>query len=468
VPNSTASNNSKKRKILTDNLNEYEQALYSHDWREWARVNQLPPGGAWDGWLILAGRGWGKTRVGAEFVRAEVQAGRAKRVGLVAETSADGRDVIVEGESGILAVSPPWERPAYEPSKRRLTWKNGAIATLYDAREPDQLRGPQHDLVWFDELAKFRYAEAVFDQAMFGLRIGAFPRWIATTTPRPIALIRRLASPSPLVGEGGRRSPEGEAGRKGGIVVTRGKSDENLAHIAASFRANVIERYQGTRLGRQELDAEILDDVPGALWSRRALDESRVQRAPTQLMRIVVGVDPAASSGESANETGIIAGGIAQNGHAYVLEDWSLRGSPDKWARSAVAAYRKHEADCLVAEANQGGEMVEQVIRSVADVPVKLVRATRGKYVRAEPISALYEQGRVHHVGVLPELEDQMIAFTPDCRGPSGLAMTGRSESPDRVDALVWMLTELFPDITAGEERPRVPPPLYDTGGWMI
>jgi phage terminase large subunit-like protein len=281
----------------------------------------------------------------------------------------------------------------------------------------------------------------VFDQAMFGLRSGAQPRWIATTTPRPIALIRRLIN-------------------QPGVIVTRGRSDENLRNLAASFRDNVIARYRGTRLGRQELDAEILEDVPGALWTRRVIDETRVNVAP-DLQRIVVGVDPAASSGENANETGIVVMGLAGTGHAYVLEDWSLRASPDGWARKAAGAYRKWSADCLVAEANQGGEMVERVIRSVADIPVKLVRATRGKYVRAEPISALYEQGRVHHVGVFAALEDQMVAFTP-----SELSADG---SPDRMDALVWAATELFPDIVAPAMAPRVSArqTLFGSSGWM-
>lgn len=432
-----------ERNRILESLTDQQCTELLYDWAFRARPSQIAPTGEWNGWLIIAGRGWGKTRVGAEFIRAEIESGRAKRVGLVAETSADGRDVLVEGESGILACCPPWSKPQYEPSKRRITWLNGAIATLYDAREPDQLRGPQHDLVWFDELAKFRYAEALFDQAMFGLRLGEHPRWIATTTPRPIALIRRLLVQS-------------------GVKVTRGKTEDNLANIAPTFMQNVIERYRGTRLGRQELDAEILDDVPGALWNRRCLDETRVQSHPS-LKRIVVGVDPAATSGEDANESGIIVAGVDGSNICYVLEDWTLRGTPDQWARKAVAAYRKHEADCIVAEANQGGEMVQQCIQSVADVPVKLVRATRGKYVRAEPISALYEQGRVHHVGTFPALEDQMICFTPE-----RAADRSDGQSPDRVDALVWTLTELFPDvITPVEEVKPVRKPAYAAGAWM-
>lgn len=427
---------------LQSQLTPDEKAVLAYQWERWARSSQLCPPGAWDGWLIIAGRGWGKTRVGSETVRAEVESGRSRRIGLIAETSADGRDVIVEGESGILACSPPWNRPSYEPSKRRLTWPNGAIATLYDAREPDQLRGPQHDFLWFDELAKYRYADAVFDMAMFGLRLGESPRWIVTTTPRPIALIRRLLVQS-------------------GVKTTRGRSEDNLSNISPTYQRNVIDRYRGTRLGRQELDAEILEDVPGALWSRRSLDEARVSLAPA-LIRIVVGVDPAASSGEAANETGIVVIGIAKDNQAYVLEDWSIRGTPDEWARKAVAAYRKHSADCLVAESNQGGEMVSAVIRSVADIPVKLVHATRGKYVRAEPISALYEQGRVHHVGTLPSLEDQMISFTPE-----RAADRKDGFSPDRVDALVWAATELFPEITGPEPRKAAPRENHGAGGWM-
>lgn len=423
-------------------LTDYELGLVSLKWECHARPSQLPPEGDWNGWLIIAGRGWGKTRVGAEYIRAAAESGWAKRIGLVAETSADGRDVMVEGESGILAVSDPRSTPLYESSKQRLTWPNGTIATLYDACKPDQLRGPQHDLVWFDELAKFSRADSVFDMAMFGLRLGARPRWVATTTPRPIPLIKRLL---------------GQAD----VRLTRGKSDENLANIAASFRGNVIERYRGTRLGRQELDAEILEDMPGALWTRHMLDETRTGAAP-ELARIVVGVDPAASSGEDANETGIVVIGLARNGHAYVLQDCSLHGSPDAWARRAVNAYRQWAADCLVAEANQGGEMVTHVIQSIADIPVKLVRARRGKHVRAEPVSALYEQGRVHHVGAFPELEDQMVAFTPDFAAERSSV----AASPDRVDALVWAATELFPDIILPPQvRPQ--PRVFQPGGWM-
>lgn len=401
----------------------------------------MPPKGDWFGWLLLAGRAWGKTRTGAEYIRHCVENKLARRIGLVSETSADGRDVIVEGESGILEVSPLWNRPSYEPSKRRLTWPNGAQATLYDAREPDQLRGPQHDLIWFDELAKYRYAESVFDQAMLGLRLGNSPRWIATTTPRAIPLIKRLMNMK-------------------GVKVTRGYTIDNLANIAPTFKQAVIDRYAGTRLGRQELNAEILEDIPGALWTRRNLDENRhdiSRHGPLPpFVRIVVAVDPSASKedDEDANEAGIIVLGLTEAKDAYVLDDWSVRGSPDTWARKAVGAYKRYSADCIVAEANQGGEMVRMVLQSVNEnVPIKLVQATRGKYTRAEPISALYEQDHVHHVGTFPTLEDQMIGFTPQ-------RAADRSDgySPDRVDALVWGLTDLFPDVVEREKfkAPRV------------
>jgi phage terminase large subunit-like protein len=333
---------------------------------------------------------------------------------------------MVEGESGILAISPPWFRPQYEPSKRRLTWPNGAIATTYSADEPERLRGPQHSASWCDELASWRYPEA-WDQLQFGLRLGTKPRVVVTTTPKPTRLIRDLL-------------------QRKDCRTTRGSTYDNRSNLARPFLEAIVKKYEGTRLGRQELYAEVLPDGPGALWTQRGLDDYRVVKAPA-LSRIVVAVDPAITSGEDANENGIIVSGIAADNSAYVLEDWSMRGSPDEWARKAVAAYRKHSADCIVAEANQGGEMVAQVIKSVADIPVTLVRATRGKYVRAEPISALYEQGRVHHVGVLPQLEEQMTSFTPE-------RAADRTDgfSPDRVDALVWSLTELFPDIT-GPDR---------------
>lgn len=413
---------------LTKKLTPEELMYLNFDWPKWARPKQMAPEGDWDGWLMLGGRGGGKTRAGAEWIREGVEKHGCKRIGLIAETSADGRDVLVEGESGILAISPPWDKPRYEPSKRRLTWdKHGAVATLFDAREPEQLRGPQYDRVWIDELFKMRYAAEVYDQMLLGLRLGKHPQWCATSTPRPIPLIFKLV-----------KDPR--------VVVTRFSSHENLNWLAPSFKHNVIDRYFGTRLGRQEIEAEILEDIPGALWSRKNLDENRVVRMADvpDLVRLTVAVDPAITSGDSSAETGIIVGGVSAAQHGFVLEDASMRGSPDQWARRAVAMYRKFEADRIVAEANQGGEMVERCIKAVAtDVPVGLVRATRGKYVRAEPASALYEQNRVSHVGTFPDLEDQMVGFTPE---RAATRVTG--ELLDRVDALVWLLADLFDTMT--------------------
>lgn len=383
----------------------------------------MAPEGDWFGWLLLAGRGFGKTRTANEYIRDEVFSGRHGRIGIISETAADGRDVMVEGETGIMNISPPWFMPHYEPSKRRITWPNGAVATLFDAREPDQLRGPQFDLVVMDELAKYRYAQEVFDGMLYGLRLGDNPRWIAATTPRPTKLIKELI-----------KDPS--------VHVTRGSSNDNLANLAPSFKKYVIDRVAGTRQGRQEIDAEILEDTPGALWNKTNLDEYRVKAAPT-LKRIVVGVDPAVTSGEDANDTGIVVVGISEDNVGYVLDDFTVNGPPHVWAKKVVMAFNLHQADRVVAEINNGGEMVEATLRTVAsNLPISVVRASRGKYARAEPISALYEQGRVRHVGVLPALEDQMTQFTHDYSQYSG-----EGASPDRVDALVWACAELFPSL---------------------
>lgn len=412
-------------------------AALKYQWKFWARPNQLEPLGDWTTWLILAGRGFGKTRVGAETIRSWVcgstplTGGTCSRVALVAETAADARDVIVEGESGLLAIHPKDFRPVYEKTNRKLTWPNGAVAFTYNATEPDQLRGPQHDAAWIDELAKFKYVQETWDQLQFGLRLGLHPRQIVTTTPRPIKIIKRLMNDETC-------------------IVTRGRTYDNAANLAAPFLKQVEEAYGSTRLGRQELEGEVLDDMPGALWNRESIDNGRKPSAP-ELERIVVAVDPAATSGEEADETGIIAVGIARdadgNQRGYVLADRSLRGTPDEWAGAAVRLYHELDADRIVAEKNQGGEMVEAVLRAKdRSVPIKLVTATRGKIVRAEPISALYEQGRVHHVGRFDKLEDQMCLFTRDADRSPG-------NSPDRVDALVWGLAALFDKITSRRVR---------------
>lgn len=399
------------------------------DWELWARTEQLPPAGDWYVWMILAGRGWGKTRTGAEYIRYRVERCGARRIGLIGQTSADVRDVIVEGESGILAVSPPWNRPAYEPSKRRLTWPNGAVATTYAGDSPDQLRGPQHDTVWCDELAKWRYAQECWDNMEMGLRLGTDPRAIVTTTPRPIPLILTL-----------RGDPQT-------VRPTSNLSTHiNRANVSQRFVQRVLNKYSGTRLGRQELDAEILEDTPGALWTRSGIEATRiVLRDMPGMSRIVVGVDP--SAGGVDGETGIVGAGKDTNEHGYVLGDYTTSGDPAEWAPAVIRAYIELNADKIVAEKNNGGAMVEHVIRQTsveidgvtvrgANLPIELVWASRGKQTRAEPVSILWSQKppRGHFVGALPELEDQCCTWVPG------------EVSPDRMDALVWAFTDLFPN----------------------
>jgi predicted phage terminase large subunit-like protein len=401
------------------------RALADGGWRSKARPSQLPPDGDWLGWLLMAGRGFGKTFSGAGWVNELVENRTAGRIALVAPTAADARDTMVEGQSGLLRMAPPWNRPQYEPSKRRLTWSNGAIATTFSSEEADRLRGPEHDAAWADELAAWNEPQATWDMLMFGLRLGKRPRWLATTTPRPIKLLKELLT---------------REGRD--VVVTRGSTFENEANLAPTFLAAVRARYEGTRLGRQELNAELLSDMPGALWQLAWLDRDRVAATP-DLRRIIVAIDPAVSNHEGSDETGIIVAGIAADKHVYVLDDLSGKYAPHEWASKAIAAYRKHRADRIIAEVNNGGAMVEATIRALDHrVSFKAVHASRGKVVRAEPIAALYEQRKVHHVGNFPVLEDQMCAFTSDF----DRARVGYS--PDRVDALVWALTEL-----SGPER---------------
>lgn len=388
-----------------------------HVWKVWVREAQEPPKGDWTTWLVLGGRGAGKTRAGAEWVRELAAQAQGARIALVGETFADAREVMVEGPSGLLSVHPRGERPDWQPSRRRIEWPNGAVAQLFSAEDPEALRGPQFGAAWCDEVAKWRHAEETWDMLQFGLRLGARPRQMATTTPRPVPILKRLLS-------------------EGGTAVTRMVTEENAANLAPGFLDAIVARYRGTRLGRQELMAEMLEDRPDALFDRAALEAARVGAAP-ELRRIVVAVDPPAGSGAGSAACGIVAAGMAPDGALYVLADASVSGlSPAGWAGRAAALWRRLEADRLVAEANQGGDMVAAVIGQVdPGVPVKLVHARRGKWTRAEPVAALYEQGRVRHVGALPELEDEMCDFGAD--GLSG----GRS--PDRLDALVWAITEL-------------------------
>lgn len=411
-----------------NSLSDEEKAELKYHWDFWARPNQKAPPGLWNTWLALAGRGFGKTRMGSEWVRDLAHTYPGCRIALVAETAADARDVIILGDSGIVNCDPTLDRDSWSPTNRCLTWPNGTKAYTYNATEPDQLRGPQHHFGWVDELAKFRYMQETWDQLQFGLRLGHHPQVLVTTTPRPLPLIKKLIN-----------DPD--------TVVVRGSTLDNKANLATNTVKQLYERYGGTRLGRQELEGEILGDIPGALWNRDNIDAARLREAPADLERVYVAVDPAVSNEEGSDEHGIVVVGLARDpdGYArgYVLEDGTVRGTPEDWARKAVSLYRSWSADKIIAEKNQGGLMVESTIKAVdRSVPVKLVHASRGKVVRAEPISALYEQGRVHHVGRFDLLEDQMCMFSIDTiRSPS----TG---SPDRVDALVWGLTEIFDKIT--------------------
>jgi phage terminase large subunit-like protein len=389
--------------MLNDAGFDTPEKLKKLDYAWWfnAREKQEIPPGLWRIWLILAGRGFGKTRTGAETVREQVEKGNAKRIALVAPTASDARDVMIEGESGIMNICPDWNRPTYEPSKRRLTWPNGAIATAYSADEPERLRGPQHDFAWCDELAAWRYPEA-WDMLQFGLRLGDDPRAIVTTTPKPTAMVKDLI-----------KNPN--------THVTKGSTYENRGNLAEAFFEAIIGKYEGTRLGRQELNAEILDDNPDALWQRKDIDDYRVSKMP-DLVRVVVGVDPAATSSSGSDDTGIVVAGIDKNRHGYVLGDYTCHVSPKQWAIEAIAAFNKHNADRVVGETNNGGEMVEHTLRTVdPGIPYKAVHASRGKQTRAEPISSYYEQGRIHHVGSFPALEDQMCDWIP-----------GEGKSPDR------------------------------------
>jgi phage terminase large subunit-like protein len=406
-------------------------------WKATARPDQITPEGDWSTWVILAGRGWGKTRTGAEDAAWAGLSNPGWRIAVVAPTSADARDTCIEGDSGLINVLPREAVQTWNRSLGELILVNGTRYKTFSADEPERLRGPQHHRAWADELAAWRYPEA-WDQLMFGLRLGQHPQAVVTTTPKPTPLVKSLvASPSSR--------------------VTRGSTFDNAANLAPSALAMLKAKYEGTRLGRQELDAEILGDLPGALWSMASLDAYRLREAPP-MGRIVVAVDPAVTATEASDEHGIIVAGLSEQ-RGIVLEDASLQGSPHEWARRAVSLYRSWGADAIVIEVNQGGDMVAHTIRTIdPNVKIKEVRASRGKHVRAEPIAALYEQGRVAHVGAFPALENQMTQMTT-----SGFEGEG---SPDRVDALVWALTELFPGMT----QPKLDPERFAiprARGWM-
>lgn len=454
-----------------------------HRWHFWARPNQIAPGGNWTFWLLLAGRGFGKTRTGGEWVNERVEKGVAKRIALVGPTAADVRKVMVEGESGILNTAPPWNRPIFEPSKLQLTWPNGAIAQMFSAEEPERLRGPQCDTFWADEIAAWKRMQETWDMLQFGFRLGSDPRGCITTTPKPVPIVKQLVFDDMDMPEEKRKD-----GWQGQTAVTRGSTYDNKANLAPKFYQTVVTKYEGTRLGRQELEAEILEDMPGALWNRKSLDLNRIggvppfpsilivdetappgtpsefqkidvlrraakaitERVPEDLSRIIVAVDPNASNDEGSDEIGITVHGKGLSGRGYLLADCSMRGSPNEWASTAILAHDAFNADRIIGEANQGGNMVQYTIESAAKalkkeglrssdfVGITLVHATRGKVTRAEPVSSLYEQNRITHVGTHTGLEDQMCLFTSD------FDRKAMGYSPDRVDALVWGFTHLF------------------------
>lgn len=437
---------SEREKILSELTDEEAEAIL-WDWTFWQRPNQAEPEGSdWFVWLILAGRGFGKTRTGAEWVRSNVATGNYGRITLVGETAADVRDIMIDGESGILAISPPGERPIWTPSRRRLVWPNGAVGLTFSADEPDQLRGPQSDLAWCDEFAKWKYPDLAWDNLMFGLRLGDHPKVCVTTTPKPLKILRALL-------------------KMKDVATTIASTYENIANLSRVFYEKVIKPYEGTRKGEQELNARIMEDAEGALWKRGEIDLnrvaerfndraavdgddgdewtplSRVERAKRiaerfDLISVVVAIDPATTSkAETSDDTGIAVVGRGRNGHGYILEDLSGIYTPAEWADVAIKAFDEWQADRIIGETNNGGEMIEHTLSTRRkNIPYKGVWASRGKRTRAEPISSYAEKGEIHHVGTFADLEDEMCSWEPD-KG---------QRSPSRVDAVVWGMTELL------------------------
>lgn len=421
------------RTLAPDKKNQFIQTLdkneiiASHfDWSTWARPQQLEPEGLGKNgkyiWFVKSGRGFGKTRMFAEWVIDKVKNHGYKYVSLVGAASDEVRDIMIEGESGLLACSPPWFYPEYIPSKKKITWPNGAVARIFYGSEPDKSRGAQSDLVWMDELSKWKYPEDTFDNLILGCRLGSNPLCGVSSTPRPTVFIKKLTSMKEC-------------------IVTGGHTRENIANLSPVFINTIIKKYEGTRLGRQELEGAILDDNPNALWLREWLDKYRVFQAP-DCYKMAVGVDPQASSSDNEHaETGIIVAGEGKalpgmkypdDPHYYVFGDLTINGRPEQWGGQVIAGYNQFDCSKIIAEKNQGGDMVKSTIKNIDQkAPVELVWASKGKYTRAEPISLLYEQGRVHHVGTFGALEDQLCEWTQG------------EQSPDRLDALVWVLTYL-------------------------
>lgn len=425
VPPETAARIAQAMQLLPPEV----QEKMRYDWRLNARPSQIAPAGEdWYAWLILAGRGFGKTRAGSEFIRSHVEAaqkrGKPIRCALVAPTASDARDIMVEGDSGLLGVCPPDNMPKYESSKRRLTWKDGSIATMFSAEEPERLRGPQHHVAWADELAAWAELQMTWDMMGFGMRLirgpGLGPKVCITTTPKPVPTLVQIVQAKTT-------------------KITTGSTYENRSNLAPAFFENVIASYEKTRLGRQEIEGELLLDNMGALWTNNLIDKTRVtpDKVPT-ITTMVTAIDPSVSEDEGA-DTGILTGGLGVDGHVYILEDSSIQGTPTEWARNAIASAMRHRSDRIVAEVNNGGALVKTVLNSaISDrmlFKYRGVHASRGKITRAEPVSALYERGLVHHVGMFKDLEDQMVSYAPARAGKMLV---------DRMDALVWLVTDLL------------------------
>jgi len=420
------------RRAALKAMSKAQRGRLKRHWRLWAHEGQVPPSCDWHTWLIMAGRGYGKTRAGAEWVREIAEADPTARIALVAASLGEARRVMVEGESGLLAIAPPRRRPAWEPSKRQLTWPGGAVATIYAAGEPESLRGPQHSHAWCDEVAKWDQAggraDAAWNNLLLGLRLGRMPRLVATTTPRSVPLMKRLLA-------------------QGDAVISRGRTLDNGDNLAPNFIRQIKAQFAGSLLGRQELDGELIEDIEGALWNRALLEDCREDVGSAPETRVVIGVDPPASA--QGDACGIVVCALGEDGISRVLADVSItRPTPEQWARAVANAARGWKADRVVAEANNGGEMVRSVLHA-ADIalPIRLVHASRGKSARAEPVAALYESGRVRHVGQLPQLEDEL------CGLMAGGTYEGPGRSPDRADALVWALSELM---LGRKSEPRV------------
>jgi phage terminase large subunit-like protein len=408
------------RKRLLTSLTEDQRIELLYDWRHWARPKQLAPEGDWAVWILTAGRGFGKTHSNAQWLHKRSMEYPKRWSALVVKTPADARDMVIEGPGGILRNTHPKQRPLYEPSKRRLTWSNESWATIFSDEEPDQLRGFSGDTAAIDEFAKFKHPQEVWDNLQFGMRAlsNDRPRILVTTTPRPIKILKKImALPT--------------------TIVVTGSSYENRANLDPTWFDQITSQYEGTRLGRQEIHAEILDDVPGALWTRVMLDKACYRGKPPEFRRVVVGVDPSGTSGDDhGNRVGIVAVGLSIDGICYVLADRSCSLGPDGWGRRVVDTLDSFNGDRIVVERNFGGAMAEHVIRTVRqNAPLRMVTASRGKIARADPVAALYEQGKVRHLASVPDLEDEMCNMTSDGYIGGG--------SPDRCDALVWAITEL-------------------------